>query len=54
MDLQGLDDGSDYLLSRIVTSFDEYDDYARDYFEDDYSPEIANRIKTLFEQIKPK
>ncbi len=52
VDLRGLDDGSDYLLSRIVTSFNEYDDYAKDYFEDDYSPALADRVNALFERKK--
>ncbi len=54
VELHGLDDGSDHLLSRIVTSFDEYDAYARDYFEGDYSPELAYKIKALFERINLK
>jgi hypothetical protein len=48
LQLRGLDDGSEYLLPRILVSFDDYDGYARDYFEVDYTPELSDRIRALF------
>jgi len=48
VELDGKNDGSEFLLLRVITSFEGYQSYARDYFEDEFTPELESEAKQFF------
>ena len=42
------EDGTDFLIPRIVVDFPGYDSYAEDYFEDDYTEEMRQKVLQIF------
>ena len=51
VELIGKNDGSDFLLSRVITSFEDYKSYAKGYFEDDFTPEMNSLAQQYFNKL---
>ena len=48
VDLKDKDDGSEWLVSSIITNIDGFLEYVEDYYEDDLTEDMEIHLKSLF------